>query len=76
MKKDSQAKNCCEGGVCCDTKYRGAPNNGAVYGLGFIGALVYFVGQSTTFWMGVVGILKAIVWPAYAVYFGLQALLS
>jgi hypothetical protein len=41
---------------------------GGVYGLGFIGALVYFVQQSTGFWSGVVGILKAIVWPAFLVY--------
>ncbi len=41
---------------------------GAVYGLGFIGAAVYFIGQATTFWMGVLGLLKAIVWPAFLVY--------
>ena len=41
---------------------------GGVYGLGFIGALVYFIQQSTGFWSGVVGILKAIVWPAFLVY--------
>jgi hypothetical protein len=41
---------------------------GAVYGLGFIGAAVYFIGQAPTFWMGVLGFLKAIVWPAFLVY--------
>jgi len=40
----------------------------AVYGLGFIGAAVYFIGQATTFWMGVLGFLKAIVWPAFLIY--------
>ncbi|MFZ2070974.1 MAG: hypothetical protein WAV32_05170 [Halobacteriota archaeon] len=40
----------------------------AIYGLGFIGAAVYFIGQATTFWMGVLGFLKAIVWPAFLVY--------
>ena len=40
----------------------------AVYGLGFIGALVYFVKTATTFGAGVVGIFKAIVWPAFLVY--------
>jgi hypothetical protein len=40
----------------------------AVYGLGFIGAAVYYVSTATGFWMGVLGILKAIVWPAIAVY--------
>lgn len=40
----------------------------AVYGLGFIGAAVYFIQHANSFWMGVLGILKAIVWPALLVY--------
>jgi hypothetical protein len=40
----------------------------AVYGLGFIGAAVYFISSATGFWMGVLGFLKAIVWPAFLVY--------
>jgi len=36
--------------------------------LAFIGAAVYFVSQATDFWSGVLGILKAIVWPAFLVY--------
>jgi len=39
-----------------------------VYGLGLIGAAVYFIGNATTFWIGVVGFLKALVWPAFLVY--------
>ncbi len=42
--------------------------NGAVYGLGFIGAAVYFIQQAPSFWAGVLGFLKAIVWPALVVY--------
>ena len=41
---------------------------GAVYGLGLIGAAVYFISHAIGFWMGVVGFLKAIVWPAFLVY--------
>jgi hypothetical protein len=44
------------------------PQSGAVYGLGFIGAAIYFISQATTFWMGVLGFLKAIVWPGFLVY--------
>ena len=44
------------------------PQNSAVYGLGFIGAAIYFISQATTFWMGVLGFLKALVWPAFLVY--------
>ena len=47
--------------------YRGA-SSAPVYGLGFVGALVYFLGQATTFWIGVLGFFKAIVWPAFLVY--------
>ncbi len=40
----------------------------AVYGLGMIGAWVYFIGHATTFGLGVLGFLKGIVWPALLVY--------
>jgi hypothetical protein len=39
----------------------------AVYGMGFIGAAIYFIGHAATFWLGVLGFLKAIVWPVFAV---------
>lgn len=40
----------------------------AVYGFGLIGALVYFVSTANTFGEGVIGVLKAFVWPAILVY--------
>jgi hypothetical protein len=40
----------------------------SVYGLGFIGALVYYIGQAKDFREGVIGFFKAIVWPAILVY--------
>ena len=49
-------------------------SSNAVYGLGFIGAVIYYIMQATGFWMGVLGILKAIVWPAILVYEALKAL--
>ena len=42
--------------------------NNAVYGLGVIGAAVYFIMNASTFWMGVLGLLKAFVWPAIMVF--------
>jgi hypothetical protein len=42
--------------------------SGAVYGLGLIGAWVYFIGHATTFGLGVLGFLKGIVWPAMLVF--------
>jgi len=48
--------------------------NSAVYGLGFIGAVIYYVSTATGFWIGVLGILKAFVWPAFLVYEALKVL--
>ena len=38
------------------------------YCLGFIGALIYYISTATSFWGGVLGVLKAIVWPAFLVF--------
>ena len=47
---------------------------GAVYGLGLIGALVYYITHASGFWVGVLGVLKALVWPAFLVYEALKFL--
>jgi hypothetical protein len=41
---------------------------GFAWFLGFIGAAVYYVQAADGFWQGVLGILKAFVWPAFVVY--------
>ncbi len=42
---------------------------GGLWFLGFIGSLVYYLHfHSGTFWLVVLAILKAIVWPAFLVY--------
>jgi hypothetical protein len=46
----------------------------AVYGLGFIGAAFYYISTATSFWMGFLGVLKAIVWPAFLAYGLLKSL--
>jgi hypothetical protein len=68
----------------CDSKHwrhhrhysNHAGGGGAVYDLGFIGAAIFFVGKATTFWAGVLGFLKAMVWPAYLVYEALKFLIK
>lgn len=55
------------------SNYNGGTES-AVYGLGLIGAAIYYISISTTFWMGVLGFLKALVWPAYLVYEVLKTL--
>ena len=57
--------------VCC---HHYGHSGHAVYGLGFIGAAVYYISTATGFWMGVLGVLKAIVWPVFLVYGSLKFL--
>lgn len=47
---------------------------GAIYGLGMIGAAVYFIQHSTTITDGVIGIIKAIFWPGVVLYKVLELL--
>jgi len=47
---------------------RSAGGGDAVYGLGLIGALAYYIQQADSFWGVVAGILQAVVWPAFVVY--------
>ncbi|GGH75502.1 hypothetical protein [Phaeocystidibacter marisrubri] len=55
-------------------KVKKSGTSGAVYGLGMIGAMVYYIQAATSFWMGVLGVFKAFVWPAFLVYEGLRAM--
>jgi hypothetical protein len=49
--------------------YNKQPGGGdAVYGIGLIGALIYFIGQAHTFGAFLLAILQSLVWPAYVVY--------
>jgi hypothetical protein len=62
-----------------DSRGRGArggavAGGGAVYGLGLIGALVYFIQSATSFWDGLYGVFQSVVWPAYLVYGALHSL--
>lgn len=67
MAEEIKKEECCKRGKEC-----GHGNScgaaGAVYGLGFIGAAIFYLQHAATFWMGVVGVLKALVWPAFLIY--------
>jgi len=53
----------------CGCGYSGkCGSGGAVYGLGFIGSAIYYISTATGFWMGVLGVLKSLVWPAFMTY--------
>ncbi len=49
--------------------------SGIVYILGFIGAAIYYISTTTGFMVGVLGVLKALVWPVFLVH-GLLKLLG
>lgn len=56
------------------TKKNYGGQGSCIYVLGFIGAAVYFISSAATFWSGVLGFLKAMVWPAFLVYEGFKHL--
>jgi hypothetical protein len=63
-------KKCCE--KCeykcgCKNKVSGCLNGG-IYWLGFVGALIYYLPQSTSFWSGIVNFFQAVFWPVIMVY--------
>jgi len=39
-----------------------------IYGLAFVGALIYYIQNAETFLMGALGFLKALIWPAILIY--------
>jgi hypothetical protein len=41
---------------------------GGIYGMAFIGAAIYYIQHVVTFWGGVLGVIKALFWPAVLIY--------
>ena len=46
----------------------GCGSGGCGYFLGFVGAAVYYIGSAPTVGAGILGFLKALVWPAFIVF--------
>ena len=54
---------------CCSGKGKSMSGcGGCAYFLGFIGAVIYYISVASSFWAGVLGFLKALVWPAFLVF--------
>jgi hypothetical protein len=47
---------------------KGNGMQGTIYGMGFLGAEIYFIEHAVTFWGGVWGFVKAVFWPAVLIY--------
>ena len=52
----------------CSTMSCGSGCGGCAYFLGFLGSAVYYISTATGFWMGVLGVLKSLVWPAFVMH--------
>lgn len=69
MGKEEKTTECCKEKMDC--KHRHHQNyggSGAIYGLGVIGALFYFLQHTATFEAVMIGIGKAIFWPAILMF--------
>ena len=55
-----------EADSCCTSRKAGC--GGCAYFLGFVGALIYYISTATGFWIGVWGVIKALLWPAFIVF--------
>jgi hypothetical protein len=51
-----------------------AASGGAIYGMGVLGAGVYFWQQADSFWEHAYAVIQALFWPAYMVYRAFEAL--
>jgi hypothetical protein len=58
----------------CKHEMAGSCTGSAIYFFGFIGAVIYYISTATGFWVGVLGFLKAIVWPTFLVFEALKFL--
>lgn len=75
-----EVEECCQDGECCkddcckkSSGHHGDQGN-AIYGLGVIGAFVYFFPQMVSFSTVVISIIKSIFWPAILVFEALSLL--
>lgn len=52
----------------CKCDLTNSCKGGMIYVFGFIGALIYYISTATGFWVGVLGVLKAFIWPVFLVF--------
>lgn len=74
MTKEEKTPNTKEMKPCFHHHSKHGGSGEALYGLGVVGALFYFLSGVSTFGAVVTGIVKAIFWPAFVVFKVLTAL--
>jgi hypothetical protein len=55
-------------------KNAGAAGGGVIYGLGILGAWVWFFQEADTFWEYILVVFQGLFWPAFMVYEVFRAL--
>ncbi|MBN2073877.1 MAG: hypothetical protein JW770_08045 [Actinobacteria bacterium] len=55
-------------GIKKSRNHSGSGIAGAAYFMGFVAAAVYYIQNAVSFGAGVIGFLKALIWPAFLVY--------
>jgi len=70
MKTENKSSECCDKKYLFKKHHHGGYHGGsnAIYGLGVVGALFYFLQNATTFGLVLMGIGKAIFWPAILMF--------
>lgn len=67
MKEETKTPEMCKDKICKHHCHK-CGDSGAIYGLGVIGALFYFLQNAPTFGAVMIGIGKSIFWPAILMF--------
>jgi len=65
---EQKCANCDHSSCCQKLGSNQGGSSSAVYGLGFVGALIYFFPTMNTFNGVIMGIVKSLVWPGILVH--------
>ncbi len=66
---DTEKSQNCKSKKCSSSSGNSAGGMGGfTYFLFFLGALIFYIQQSGSFWEYVIAVLKALVWPAFLIY--------
>jgi hypothetical protein len=69
MKTENNESECCKEKYNIKNHYcHHGGDSSAIYGLGVVGALFYFLKGATTFTLVMTGIGKAFFWPAFIIF--------
>ncbi len=68
MKKENCSSECCTDQVFSRGRHDHGASSSAIYGLGVVGALFYFLQSASSFSAALIGIGKAIFWPALLLF--------